>query len=88
MVQEPADAPSNRNMFAFQKPLRTLVYITAMGAVHNARQSVLPAVDAPPPGPSADPCPAHDLLLHQHEQVARDDGLVGVVLQGEYFAPP
>jgi hypothetical protein len=29
-----------------------------------------------------------DLLLHPPERPCRDDCLMGVVLQGEYFAPP
>jgi len=49
---------------------------------------VLSAVGPPLSGPGLQVGPADHFLLYLHEKLARDDGLVGVLLQGKYFAPP
>lgn len=62
--------------------MRPLEHIPAVPAEYDARQCILPAIDPPLAGPRLQVCPADDLLLDLHKDLAGDDRLMAVL----YFA--
>ena len=69
---QPADAAPDRNLLAFQVSLRSPIKVSAVGAINQMGQCVLPAVHSPLSYSSLRPLPAHHLLAHLQEELPRE----------------
>ena len=78
-VLQPADAPPDNRFFAPVVPVNSAVKLPAAAAVDDVRQTVT-AAEHPlfPVRAFMNQLPAHQFLLHLHENLPRDNGFMAV----------